>query len=107
MNGLLVLLPLWVTALVLPASLIGLASRRDDVADRALAAVLIYLSLFAVAGRPDNRYWGFLYAPLLTFGLVWAPAALRDLVVGLRPRTRPPSFLSSAGRTVAADPRIA
>ncbi len=47
-----------------------------------------FLLLFMAVGRPDNYYWGMIFAPLLTMGLPFAPAALDDLVrsaVGLQP----------------------
>jgi hypothetical protein len=44
----------------------------------------LWLGVFLVLGRPDNVYWGFLFAPILPIGLAFAPAALRDLVRAAR-----------------------
>jgi hypothetical protein len=50
-----------------------------------------------VVGRPDNEYWGELWAPLLPLGLALAPAALGDLAkqAGWLP-VRPPLTKSEA-----------
>ena len=78
-NGVLLVLPYWVAALALVAGLTGLASMS-----RALATVLLYLLLFSVYGRPENNYWGALYAPLVALGLVWAAPVFIALFTRLR-----------------------
>jgi hypothetical protein len=83
-NGLLVAQPIWVTAIVLPLSLVGLAGWRGPMASRIGLTVGAYLLLFLVIGKPFNTYWGALYTPLLMFGLAQFPAAARDLVAGIR-----------------------
>jgi hypothetical protein len=93
-NGAFLLLPLWVTALVLPLGVLGLLAWPGAMAGRALATVLAYLVFFAIIGKPFNGYWGGLFTPLLTLGLPWAPLALRDLAQALGPapllgRSRP------------------
>ena len=77
-NGVFAVLPLWVTALLLPFALLGLLARPD----KALAGVTVgvYLVTFAVIGKPFNIYWGALYTPLLALGLPWAVPALASLV---------------------------
>ncbi len=84
MNSFLFRLPSWVTALYLPLSLFGLVGWRGWTAARVGLTVVAYLTAFAVVGQPFNDYWGLLYAALLPFGLVWAPASLRDLYVAIR-----------------------
>jgi hypothetical protein len=78
--GALVALPPWVTALYLPAALLGLGGWKDPVAPRLLATVAAYLGTFALVGLPVNIYWGAMYAPLLAFGVAWSIPAIRDLV---------------------------
>lgn len=78
-NGLFALLPLWVTALLLPLAVVGMLAAPAAWIARVLATVLAYVLVFAVFGKAVNFYWGALYAPLLAFGLVWAWPALRDL----------------------------
>ncbi len=75
-NGLVRLLPVWVTTAILPLGLLGLAVRPQ--AARALLTALAYVALFTVAGKPTNAYWGALYTALLMLGLPWAVPALRD-----------------------------
>ena len=80
-NGLLLIAPYWVAGLVLIAGLVGL----KDLPRPALT-VAFYLLLFLAYGRPVNDYWGGLYAPLVAFGLVWAPGAVLALVRRATPR---------------------
>jgi hypothetical protein len=79
-NAILVLLPAWVVAAVVCLAVIGLAGYRHPWVNRIALTVTGYLAAFAVVGRPENDYWGILYAPLLPLGLVLAPQAMRDLM---------------------------
>jgi hypothetical protein len=89
-NAFLFPLPQWISAVYLPLSLLGLIGWRGRTAGRVGLTIAAYLAAFAVAGQPFNNYWGLLYAPLLPFGLAWAPVALRDLAVALlRPTPLP------------------
>lgn len=85
-NTLLVALPGWAVALVLPLALLGLAGWRDAGAGRAALIVFGYLAVFSVVGHAFNAYWGAIYAPLLSFGFLAAPASVRDLWRALRVR---------------------
>ncbi len=76
---LLVFLPGLATAFFLPLAVLGLAGWRGEMGTRVGLTVAAYLAAFGVIGQPFNLYWGFLYAPLLGLGLLWMPAALRDL----------------------------
>jgi hypothetical protein len=78
-NGVLLVAPYWVAAIVLVLGLTGL--RRVPVA---LATVLLYLVLFSIYGRPENEYWGAVYTPLVALGLAWAPAVLGTLIARSR-----------------------
>ena len=89
-SPLLVALPAWAVALVLPFALLGLVGWRAPGAARAAAIVLGYVTVFAFVGHPFNDYWGAVYAPLLTLGFIAAPACLRDLGRALAGRTRGP-----------------
>jgi hypothetical protein len=73
-------LPPWVTALYLPAALLGLGGWTDPIARRVFVTVGGYLASLAVVGHSVNLYWGAIYAPLLTFGVAWSGPALRDLL---------------------------
>ncbi|HVZ74118.1 MAG TPA: hypothetical protein VHJ20_17185 [Polyangia bacterium] len=88
-NGLFVIAPRIVLALALPFVLLGLAGWRDAAAARAALIVLGYLATFSVVGHTFNDYWGAMFAPLLTLGLVAAPAATRELARALVGRAPP------------------
>lgn len=100
-NGIFFALPLWVTALVLPLGVLGLAAWPGPAGTRAALTVGAYLALFFALGKPFNTYWGPLYTPFLALGLAWAPAALADLV-----RTADPGIAGPAASdpTGPADP---
>jgi hypothetical protein len=79
MNAFLFNLPRWVAAVYLVLALVGLAGWRGNTGTRISLTATIYIAAFAIVGKPMNNYWGLLDAPLLAFGAVHAPAALRDL----------------------------
>jgi hypothetical protein len=72
--------PAWVTALLLPVSVLGLLGWRTVLGLRVSATVLTYVGLFLLVGLPCNYLWGLLYAGLVPLGLLHAPAVLRDLL---------------------------
>jgi hypothetical protein len=79
-NVFLIAAPAWVSALLLPLALLGLAGWRGEVGVRAGLTCAGYLAAFLFAGKPGTAYWGLLTAPLLALGLIGAPRALRDLL---------------------------
>ena len=79
-NVFLHMLPYPLIALAMCLGVIGLVGARDERAQRAALTVVGYLSAFLVVGRPENFYWGILYAPMLSAGFLLAPAAIRDLM---------------------------
>lgn len=78
-NGVLLALPYGFAAVALVLGLLGL----KDLPRSALTVVL-YLLLFLVYGRPQNEYWGAVYAPLITLGLVLVPGVISGLVARAR-----------------------
>lgn len=90
-NGVLSLAPLWLTAALLPAALIGLFAWPQGL--RAALTVSIYLCIFAMVGKPFNYYWGALYTPVLMLGLPWAIPAMRDALMSRGPRSDVPNAL--------------
>src|SRR5262249_21924148 len=80
MNVFLFPAPLWLSAIYLPLSLLGLASWKAETGLRLFLTASAYVAAFAVVGQPFNDYWGLMYAPLLPFGFVWSISALRDLL---------------------------
>jgi hypothetical protein len=79
MNGFLLLLPQWVSGVVLAAAMLGFAGWNSAAGRRAGFAASLYLGLFAVIGQPFNQYWGSLIAPLVCLGIAAAPDALATL----------------------------
>ena len=83
-SSLLIGLPAWVAAIATPLALLGWASWSGGYGLRVTALLGAWMGAFLLLGRPDNAYWGFLFAPLLPVGLALAPAALADLVRAIR-----------------------
>lgn len=67
-------------ALAICVGVLGLAGARDQRAQRAAVLVSGYVIGLTIVGRPDNYYWGILYAPLLPLGWVMARKAVPELV---------------------------
>ena len=79
-NLLLSTAPTWLNALIVPTAIIGLAGLNERAGGRALAALCSWLVVFFFLGRPDNHYWGLIYAPLLALGCVFAAPSLLALI---------------------------
>jgi hypothetical protein len=79
MNGLLFAAPAAALWLYLLLSLFGLAQRTDHASRVSCLSALLYILAFAIVGRPENLYWGLLYAPLLPWGLARGLAACHEL----------------------------
>ncbi|MFP6692859.1 MAG: hypothetical protein VB875_07570 [Pirellulales bacterium] len=79
MNGFLLNLPQWVTAVYLPLALLGFASWQSRAGQFAGLSSVLFAVLFSFVGWEFNQYWGSITAPLLCLGAARAPLALRDL----------------------------
>lgn len=79
MNPLLIALPPWVVAIILPLAFLGLARWRGASGMRIASTVVIYVLAFSIAGRSNNIAWGLMYAFVMPLGLLHAPSALREL----------------------------
>jgi hypothetical protein len=71
--------PCWINAIIFPAALLGLLHWKSAVGDRVALTVLSYVFAFLFVGRPDNNYWGFMYAPLLPLGLLHTARSVFEL----------------------------
>jgi hypothetical protein len=80
MNGYLLLLPQWVSAIYLPLAMLGFAGWNTATGLRAGLTACLFMIAFAFVGHPFNQYWGSLLAPLLALGAAQAPAAISDLI---------------------------
>jgi hypothetical protein len=83
-NGLLLAGPLWITAVVLPLCILGLAAWDGHAGDRVRFTVAAYLAIYLFVGKPFDVYWGALYTPLMMLGLPFLPCAFADLAAALR-----------------------
>jgi hypothetical protein len=81
--SLLIALPAWVSAVILPIVLLGAAGWVTGIGRRVAAVVAIYMVAFSIAGLKLDIFWGAITNPILAFGLVWSVPALRDLVGAL------------------------
>lgn len=79
MNMFLLLLPQWVTALLLPLAILGFAGWNTPTGLRAGMTACVFLTMFAFFGIAINQYWGALIAPLMCLGAAQAPTALVEL----------------------------
>ena len=79
-NGFIALLPGWIVPLLVPLALIGAAAWRGALGLRIALVLAAYCGAFMLVGNADNLYWGIMYAPLLSLGLLHAVPGLRDLV---------------------------
>jgi len=85
-NGIFLIAPVWVTAILIPASCLGLLAWPSEAGRRMALTTFCYVTLFAIIGKSYNSYWGAIYSPVMTVGLIWFPAAMRDLWRGLKGR---------------------
>ena len=72
--------PLWAAALLTGLALFGWASWRDSLGLRMSALLVAYAAAIGVFARVDTFYWALMVAPVVLLGLLFVPAALRDLV---------------------------
>ncbi len=78
------LLPVWVSALVIPFSWLGLWAWKTPAGRRMGATVCCFSVAFLVVR--GGGYWGLMYCPMLGFGLANIPAGIRELVHAIMPR---------------------
>jgi len=79
MHPYLFLAPPWVTAIVLPFAVLGLAGWRGRLGFRVASTVCVYLLAFLFVGLPYNRYWGLLYSGVMLLGLLYTGRSIMDL----------------------------
>ena len=71
MHPYLFLLPVWLTAVLVPLTLLGLSGWRGPLGSRIGLTVGIYIFIFLFVGQEFNRYWGVVYVNLLPLGLLF------------------------------------
>lgn len=90
-NAFLLVAPQWILAFVLPLALLGVWGWRGKIGARVALTLGAYYCAYLIAGRTNNTYWGFMYAPLIPLGVLYALPALHDLVLALWGKSRLPS----------------
>lgn len=73
------LFPHWLTGPLVVLAFAGWAGWASPTGRIGTVLLLGYAVLFAVAGRPNNFYWGMLLSPALFAGLAFAPGAVKWL----------------------------
>jgi hypothetical protein len=87
-NGIFMAMPMWVTAIIAPLCVLGLAAWPAS--RRAIVMLVVYLATFAIVGKTFNDYWGAMFTPVMMLGLAFVPAALRDLATAPASPSPPP-----------------
>jgi len=95
-SGMLLARPLWITAVLLPLCILGLAAWDGRAGDRIRFTVAAYLVIYLFVGKAFDVYWGALYTPLMMLGLPFVPSAIVDLAAALRWNGRPPETTAPA-----------
>src|SRR3546814_3355709 len=76
--------PVAITPLLVPLSLLGWAAWSGASGLRTFLYLSGFICAMMLFGRPDNFYWAVMITPILFVGLLFAPAALRDLITSVR-----------------------
>lgn len=77
-------LPAFVAFPMILVGLFGWLCWRSEVGLFGFLLILGYMLAFAITGRPNNFYWGFLVSPLLLMGLIFVGPGLRDLQAAIQ-----------------------
>jgi hypothetical protein len=85
--------PGWLSATLIPLSILGWASWRSHTGAIGFLLISGYALIFMTLGRPENFYWGLAIAPAFLMGLAFLRTALPDLFAAAW--TRAPAGLSS------------
>lgn len=72
-------LPHWLSGPIIVFAFLGWVGWNSPLGRIGAALFLGYALIFAVAGRPNNFYWGLLLAPGLFLGLAFAPSTAKSL----------------------------
>ena len=103
-NGLFFTWPSWVSAVFAPLAVLGTLAWPGRAGARIGATTMTYLALFSIAGQHFDNYWGAIYAPLMSVGIIWAPLALRDLWRARQREERKPSRFQTSSRAARCCP---
>ncbi len=76
--------PGWLSAVLIPLSILGWASWRTLTGLIGFLLISGYALIFMTLGRPENFYWGLAIAPAFLMGLAFLRTALPDLAAAVR-----------------------
>lgn len=82
-------------ALAFPMIVIGLFGWlcwRSETGLFCLLLLLGYMLAFAITGRPNNFYWGYLVSPLLLMGFIFLGPGLNDLQAAIKDKRAKPQL---------------
>jgi hypothetical protein len=74
----------WVTALLVPLSLLGWAAWKSRLGTIGFLVQILFVILLAGLARANNFYWAIMVIPTLFIGLIFVPSALYQLYQSLR-----------------------
>ena len=79
----LILAPSWITAVILPFALLGLAGCSERHGLSVFMTVGVFVAAYLFVGNPYNRYWGLMYLGVMPLGLLYVLSCLRDLCLSV------------------------
>lgn len=90
----LLLLPSWVTSIIVPFALLGFLGWHNPTGIRIRLTIIAYIFVFLFVGKKFNAYWGLIYCNLLPLGLLYTRDAMARLNAAVRQdcRDRPPAI---------------
>lgn len=77
-------LPMAIAFPMIVLGLFGWLCWRTETALFCLLLMLGYMLAFAITGRPNNFYWGYLVSPLLLMGFIFLGPGLKDLQTAIQ-----------------------
>jgi hypothetical protein len=75
----LLLLPSWVTSIVVPLGLLGFLRWQDSTGIRIRLTLITYIFVFLFVGKKFNAYWGLIYCNLLPLGFLYIREYMANL----------------------------
>jgi hypothetical protein len=90
----LLLLPSWVTSIIVPFALLGFLGWHNSTGIRIRLTIIAYIFVFLFVGKKFNAYWGLIYCNLLPLGLLYTRDTMARLNAAVRQdcRDRPPAI---------------
>jgi hypothetical protein len=81
--------PEWAAAILVPLAMAGWFGKADKTGRAVSLALIGYTTLFMIAGRLENFYWGLWVSPVLLLGLAFLPQAIMAGFAAFKPTSQP------------------